>query len=81
LYTVALRPQDATTLALVRESNLLVVLSANDSAAEVSVQSDRLTVFGPEPATDSGAGTEQARETAGAAAPTESAPAASAPSN
>lgn len=61
MYTVALSPQDATTLALVRKMSLMVVLSANDSnspaGASVQAQTTLGNVFTNAPVGNAGAGT------------------------
>lgn len=56
MYTVALSPKDATKLAIIRTSAIMVVLSPNTVQASVDVSSGRADVYNA-PATDSGAGT------------------------
>lgn len=76
VYTVAVSPLDATKIALVREMNLLVTLSANTTNGSVDAQTQLGNVFDSEKVSDSGAGTEKASESAkvangdGATAPT-----------
>lgn len=83
VYTVAVSPVDATKIALVREKNLLVTLSANDTTGSVDAQTQLGNIFDSEKVGDSGAGTEKASESAkvangdAASAPTTPAPAAS----
>ncbi len=76
LYVVGLSPQDATKLALVRGRNLMVVLSGNQPAPNLDVQTDFGSVFTPGPVGDSGAGTEKAARAAAPIAPPTAAPAA-----
>lgn len=56
LYVVAVSPEDAATLALVRDKNLMVVLSANDTLGEISVEVTESQVFDSLPVPDSSAG-------------------------
>lgn len=60
LYTVGVTPADATRLALVRDKNIMVTLSANNTTGKVDAQTQLGNVFGAEPVGDSGAGTEKA---------------------
>lgn len=60
VYTVAVSPADATRLALVRDKNIMVTLSANTTTGSVEAQTQMGNVFGPEAVGDSGAGTEKA---------------------
>lgn len=68
LYTVGLSPQDAVTLALVRDKNLMIALSANDATGSLTAQAQLGGVFGPDPAGDAGAGTLNAAPTDGSTA-------------
>lgn len=56
LYVVAVSPEEAATLALVRDKNLMVVLSANDTPGEISVEVSESEVFDSLPVPNSSAG-------------------------
>lgn len=64
LYTVGVTSQDATKIALVREKNLLVTLSANKPNTGLAAQTGMDEVFTDETVGDSGAGTEKASQDA-----------------
>lgn len=67
LYTIALTPEDAVKLALVKDSKLLITLSPeenNTSVAPKNIQDTLGNVFGPAAVGDSGAGTNKSAEPA-----------------
>jgi Flp pilus assembly protein CpaB len=69
LYVVGVSPQDAVRLALVRDKNLLITLSANDSTGGLDAQTQIGSLFTGGEVPDSGAGTEAATAGASEAAP------------
>lgn len=62
LYTVGVTPEDAVTLALVRDKNLMVVLSSNDSTGDLDANNNTGNIFNSNPVADSGKGTENAAD-------------------
>lgn len=64
LYVVGLSAEDAVKLALVRDKNLMIVLSANQTTGALDAQEQLGNVFGPDAVSDSGAGTAGAAATA-----------------
>lgn len=65
LYTIALTPQDAVKLALIKDSKLLITLSPAENKNGVTpknIQESLGNVFGPDAVGDSGAGTKSTYE-------------------
>lgn len=86
LYTIALTPQDAVKLALIKDSKLLITLSPAENKNGVTpknIQESLGNVFGPDAVGDSGAGTkstyEQGSSTPATASPSAAPSAAPAP--
>jgi Flp pilus assembly protein CpaB len=71
LYTVAVTPQDAAKIALIRDKNVFLTLSSNEGGkAPMNVQQRLPDMFAPTAVGDSGAGTAAAVKAAAAVTPT-----------
>lgn len=69
LYTIALTPEDAVKLALVKDTKLLVTLSPKEATAPKNIQDTLGDVFGPDAVGDSSADIKKESEPAPAATP------------